>query len=31
MLTVVIFVALVVVGFVAGLTWWPDLMPWAVR
>jgi hypothetical protein len=29
MLTLVFLVAFVVAGFVVGLVWWPELMPWA--
>ena len=31
MLTLVFLVALVVSGFVVGLVWWPELMPWSDR
>ena len=31
MLTLVFLVALVVAGFVVGLVWWPELMPWSGR
>jgi len=30
-ITVAILVAVVVIGFAAGLIWWADLMPWAPR
>jgi hypothetical protein len=29
MLTLVFLVALVIAGFVVGLVWWPELMPWS--
>jgi hypothetical protein len=29
--TLVFLVALVVAGFVVGLVWWPELMPWGGR
>jgi hypothetical protein len=28
MLTCIFLIALVVAGFVVGLVWWPELMPW---
>ena len=31
MLTLLFLVALVVAGFVVGLVWWPELMPWSGR
>jgi hypothetical protein len=31
MLTLVFLVALVIAGFVVGLVWWPELMPWSVQ
>ena len=29
MLTCIFLIALVVAGFVVGLVWWPELMPWS--
>ena len=31
MLTCIFLIALVVAGFVVGLVWWPELMPWSVQ
>ena len=31
LLTCVFLIALVAAGFVVGLVWWPELMPWSGR